>query len=65
VLLPLPAIALQTLVVIAVYLLSKELRLLLSHPNYKTRASRIKPLIQTEDGVTTACDTIEAGGLIS
>ncbi|MUG97919.1 hypothetical protein F7734_38660 [Scytonema sp. UIC 10036] len=38
----------------------KELQLLLSDPDYKTRASQIKLLIQTEDGVTTACDAIEA-----
>jgi len=38
----------------------KELRLLLSHPDYKTKASQIRQIIQIEDGVTTACDAIEA-----
>ncbi len=38
----------------------KELQILLSNPEYKTKALEIKQILQTEDGVKTACDAIES-----
>jgi MGT family glycosyltransferase len=38
----------------------KELQILLSNPQYKTRASEIAQIIQAKNGVKTACDAIES-----
>ena len=37
----------------------KELQLLLSNPQYKTKALEVAQIIQAENGVETACDEIE------
>ena len=37
----------------------KELQILLSNPQYKTKALEIAQIIQAENGVKTACDAIE------
>lgn len=38
----------------------KELQILLSNSQYKTRSSEIAQIIQAKNGVKTACDTIES-----
>ena len=41
-------------------LVIKELQILLSDSQYKTRASEIAQIIQAENGVKTACDAVES-----
>jgi rhamnosyltransferase subunit B len=42
---------------------ARELQKLLEHPQYAIRAAAVGQIIQTENGVKTACDAIEQLGL--